>query len=199
MNTHEYLISFHPSLYLRNATDYDGTMQLSDEQLAGLALMLRQLVNHRLTSDDAFTKVLQIFKLPERTPIDIENDLYRRYYLGSIQDSSNLYMYLMNNTSYYPMIEKYVWNDYTKRKISRNDISKRYSILITVWGSFVKSYQFDTLEFLQGVITACQWMNADCHERILFLYEGDIKLESPGVVYSEPVVPAKKGQECFIQ
>lgn len=55
----------------------------------------------------------------------------------------------------------------------------RYSLLLPKkhGGDYIRLYTFDTLEFLQGLISGIKWAGLDPHQTIFLLHEGETSLD----------------------
>lgn len=174
MNIREYQIIFKPP---GSDTTQTTILRLSDEHLAGLDAMLRRLVpvlkiSKHLTIRPTDTQ--------QDLPIDIVFELFDNHYVGFTEYSFHRFDDLIKTRPYAQAI--LIFDKYHNKAVTINDITMNYSAVFQPMkrernDSSAELYQFNTLDFIQGALTACKWMNKDYHNHIPYIFDGQTRLE----------------------
>ena len=148
-------------------------MDLTDEQVAGLYIVVRHV--SPAFEDDT---IMSILKWDGKTWIPftpIEEDYYLQQTYAAYTEGPHEIFPGAKNTGVN-------WQDYLQRQQQVDPvnimapITKRY---IMIFPSYIYAnllYQFDTPEFLQGLITGANWLNVNWRAWILDVHEGNTEI-----------------------
>lgn len=155
------------------------TLTPSKELLAGILLGLHKYGQNRW--------VVWNTALPTIMDYEELNEITEDYYAGHSYDPSHTWMTYANNT------HGRTWEQFLTDKDFRDNnyrgvvITKldKYTIIIPSsdpnnpynYKGIIELYTFNTLEFLQGLISAIQWSGFDPHKLISLLHEGETPLD----------------------
>jgi len=161
---------------------HQSTLQLTFNHFLGLVSML-YLISEELPEQYLF-KLITINNRGDKIPFD---------YYSFIQNPSNktLVDLISSSTLYNPQIES--WSQFIDRIKSSmsprkgNLIESKYCCILS-YGNVSGLFQFDHLDFIQGVIDVCNWYHLDWSNHIHYLHQ--LINTSTGIVYLPISVPS---------
>lgn len=174
MATKEYKITFNRDGVLgRTGHELTADMDLTDEQLAGLVIGLNVVIDHTPYNMISHLSVENL-ETEHLISTIAHHDPYTQYQVGQT-DYLIDFINKLKRMKYSVAISKSFW---TKNNgidmINYTDITKRYSMILKA-PMISYLYQFNSIGFLQGFLTACQWLRINCKTNLL-LFEGETQL-----------------------
>ena len=140
----------------------EDIIQLSPDQLDGV-LFGFFIETGDFNENNTYLKIFDQFN----TRIPLDGPLNR--FVGQIMDNDTNDM----DVDYYALI-RYIWDRYPNRP---NTLY--YLILVFPRDNYTKysAWGFNNPEFLQGILTSCQWLNTDCRQNLKLLDQNGNHLE----------------------
>lgn len=146
--------------------DISEEMDLTDEQINGIYEMIRNLT--KKYNHDA---IIEVKKWDGKTWIDfIRNPDY------FIEQTPLPYSDHFDSHDRGVRKNDWYWREYLDWHLDIPQITKRY---VMIFPSYIYSnliYQFNTPEFLQGLLTGANWLRVDGRDWILDLHEGNTEM-----------------------
>jgi len=156
-----------PDLNLHDPDTVSIMTSLNDEQLAGLVIMACQILSPN------FNDKMRIIRLADNVIINCEFYEYTDIHWIGYAKNPDFYDSVLKDggTPYDFINEVPFYRDNGKVKVSSNNIILPYWCLLTNDNSAVLT-QFLTPSFLQGAITACEWLGVNWQHHIQLIHKG---------------------------
>lgn len=153
-------------------------LRLSDQQIVGLIAGIKALLPTAHTY--AYFKITRIRDNANMLSLATRADNtqpFMSYILGG-SNQYNLFEDSLEDQGYRWAVNLFV-SIRNGNKLRFENITKRYSVVLPFDYNrdAAQLYQFDTMEFIQGILTACQWMQKDCQNLIKYVFYGENQLE----------------------